>query len=249
MVSVRCPGCGAKTKDGSVKCRICGTDLRGQTERPLTQPKPGSAQMRSGGLGGLFALAVLGVLGIVLAGVLLGVLPGGGVITTVRNKVPFLASQADDGWEEFTEPSARFRATLPVDRTQQEAPLAASTTGTAEEWVSTLGPEDDPDTVLSIQWATVPAPDGEDVQATTTSAALGWAEAMGGKVVRDDETSFQGFPARIVTVEGLETPSGTDVTVKAVLIRRRDQLFILESSSIYPDHPQFSRLVNGFALL
>ena len=93
MASVRCPGCGAKNQEQALKCRICGYDLRGHSELPISQPKAGSEAMKSGSLKGVFALAVLAVLGIVLVGVLLGILPGGDVLTDLRNKIPALATE------------------------------------------------------------------------------------------------------------------------------------------------------------
>ena len=70
------------------------------------------------------------------------------MITTIRNKIPLVAAESSDGWDQFTEASARFRATMPVDRTQTQEPFQWSTTGTIDEWVSTLGPESNPDTTL-----------------------------------------------------------------------------------------------------
>ncbi len=249
MASLRCPGCGAKNQGEPVKCRICGYDLRGHAEQPLTQPKPGTATMKKTRLSPLFALAAVGVVLMVLAGVLLGLLPGGDVISDIRNKVPFLAAQADDGWEQFTEASASFRATMPVDRVQKQAPFQWSTTGTIDQWVSTLGPDGAPDTTLGVQWATMPAVPGQDVKAELTSLAIGWADSMGGKVAKSQDTSFQGYPALVVKIDGLQNAQKESVTVRALLVRQRDELFVLSSTSIYPDHPQFDRLVNGFALL
>ena len=40
-----------------------------------------------------------------------------------------------------------------------------------------------------------------------------------------------------------------DVTVRALFIRRGEDLYVIESSSIYDDHPQFTRLANGFTVL
>ena len=247
--ALRCPGCGAKNPEGSIKCRICSYDMRTEHEKPLSQPKAGSAAMRSGSLKGVLGLALLGVAAIVLAGVLLDVLPGGEYITTARNKIPLIASQSSDGWEEFTEPPARFSATMPVDRTQRTAPLPGTTTGEMDEWVSTLGPDDDPDTTLSIGWATVPTTAEENVEASMVSTALAWAESMGGTVEASDETSFQGQPALVVRIEGMRNAAGDEVTVRALFIRRRDQEFVIASQSVYDDHPQFSRLANGFTLL
>ena len=249
MASVRCPGCGAKNQEEALKCRICGYDLRGHSELPMSQPKAGSEAMKSGSLKGVFALAVLAVLGIVLAGVLLGILPGGDVLTNLRNKIPAIATQSADGWEEFVQADARFSATMPVDRTESQVPFQWSTTGTIDQWVSTLGPDDDPDTTLSVQWAPVATPEGENPTASMTSLSIAWAESLGGTVDTTEETSFQGYPAVLVSVTGLRAPNGDAATVRALFVRRREQQFVIVSNSVYKDHPQFDRLVNGFTLL
>jgi hypothetical protein len=247
--AVRCPGCGAKNPDDSIKCRICSYDMRTEAEKPLSQPQAGSAAMRSGSLKGVMALAILGVAAIVLAGVLLDVLPGGDVITDVRNKIPLIASESSDGWEEFTEPPARFSATMPVDRTSETESFPGAASGSLDEWVSTLGPDDQPDTTLTVGWTTVPESADENVEASLVSSALAWAASIGGTVEAQQRTSFQGQPALVVRIEGLRTTDGDEVTIRGLLIRRRDQLFVLSSRSIYEDHPQFSRLANGFTML
>jgi len=246
---VRCPGCGAKNSQGSIKCRICSEDLREGHERPLTQPKAGTAVMRSGRLSGVFALAVVGVVALVLAGVLLGLLPGGDVITDLRNKVPFLKAEANDGWEEFAEPAGSFKATLPVDRVTEQVALPAITGAPVDTVSSTLGPDDDPDTELTIAWTTVPVAMGENVQASLNSTAVAWADSLGGKVQKNQETNFQGQPALVVRIEGMKNAEGDEVTINALLIRRGELLYMVSSTSIYSDHPQFDRLINGFALL
>jgi hypothetical protein len=218
-------------------------------ERPLTQPKAGTAVMRSGRLRGVFGLAALSVVAIVLAGVLLGLLPGGDVITDVRNKIPFLKAEANDGWAEFTEASARFNATMPVDRVQQSLVFPTTVDGTMQAWVSTLGPQANPDTQLTVGWSTVPASADEQVKASLNSTAVAWADSLGGKLKKYEETSFQGQPALAVRIDGLKNPAGDDITINALLVRQRANLFVISSTSIYSDHPQFERLVNGFALL
>ena len=248
MPSLRCPGCGAKNPEISVKCRICGFDLRAQSEFPISQPKAGVDAMRSASLKGVMGLAVLGVAAIVLIGVLLGVLPGGSVITDVRNKVPFLASESSDGWAEFTETEPPFRATMPVDRTQIQETFPAGA-GVLDEWVSTLGPERDPDTTLTVGWTAVPTSADENVTASLASVGVAWADSLGGIVKKSSETSFQGMPALVVNITGMRNSTGDDVTVRAILIRQRGELYVLSSRSVYSDHPQFDRLVNGFALL
>jgi len=242
MASARCPGCGAKNPEEALKCRICGYDLRSQSELPMSQPKAGSEVMKSGSLKGVFALAVLGVVAIVFIGVVLGVLPGGDALTTVRNKVPFLATKSSDGWEEFVQSDARFSATMPVDRQETEGAFF-------DQWTSTLGRDDAPDTTLAVGWTSVPTPVDEKVDASLTSWAIAWADSQGGKVTSSNETSFQGYPALIVNLEGTRDAAGDAVTIRSLLIRRREQLFVLSSTSVYSDHPQFERLANGFSLL
>ncbi len=249
MASVRCPGCGAKNDEGLVKCRLCSFDLRGHSELPASQPKAGVDAMKSGSLKSVMALAVLGVLGIVLAGVLLGVLPGGDVITTVRNKIPALATESSDGWEEFTQADGRFAATMPINRAEVQKPYAGADTGTIDEWVSTLGPEENPDTTLTIGWTTVPVTFGETVEASLTKQAIAYAESLGGTIEKTEETSFQGYPAVLVRIEGLKNATSDPVTVRALFVRKQLQLYVVASQSVYSDHPQFDRLVNGFTLL
>jgi hypothetical protein len=248
-MALRCPGCGAKNTEGSIKCRICSHDLRADTERPLSQPKAGTAVMRSGKLSGVFGLAILGVVALVLAGVLLGLLPGGDVLTDLRNKVPFLAAEANDGWEEFTQESGPFRATMPVDRELAEVGFPGTTTGSMQAWTSLLGPDSNPDTELTVAWGEVTPLFAENIEASLNSSAVAWAEALGGKVEKNEETSFQGRPALLVRIEDMENAAGDDVTVNALLVRDGGDLYAISSTSIYSDHPQFNRLVNGFALL
>jgi hypothetical protein len=244
---VRCPACGAKN-DG-IRCRICGTDLRDDVERPLTQPTPGSAQLRSARLSGVFLIAVGGVVLIGVLALLFGVVEGPQWLTTIRNKIPFISQESDDGWTSFTEPEARFAAEMPIDRERVSVPLGASTTGQAEEWRAGLGGTSTvPDTVLTITWATVPAVAEDNVEASLTSTAEQWGAELGGRVETNEEMTFQGLPARRVEVTRLEQ-GGEVATVDAVLVRRREQLVIIASRSVYPDHPQFSRLANGFSFL
>jgi hypothetical protein len=244
---VRCPSCGAKN-DG-IRCRICGTDLRDDVERPLTQPTPGSAQIRSARLSGVFLVAIGGVVLLAVLALLLGVVEGPQWLTTIRNKIPLISQESEDGWTSFTEPDARFAAEMPVDRERVVVASSASLTGQAEEWRAGLGGTSTvPDTVLTITWAPVAAVTEDELEATLTSTAEQWGAELGGRVETNEEMPFQGLPARRVEVTRLEQGDEA-ATIDAIIVRRREQLVIIASRSVYPDHPQFSRLANGFSFL
>lgn len=249
MVSTRCPACGAKNPGDAVKCRICGQDLRGLVEAPLSQPVPGSALHRDGRLGSLVAIVAGGVVLVVALAVLIGAVPGNSATNWIRDRVPFLSQKTDDGWQKFSEASGPWAAELPANRAQTTLPTPWTTDGTSQAWVSDLGSTQNPDTQLVIEWGTVPTPAGEDVEASLASVAQRWAQSMGGTVTADAQSSFAGFPARRVTVTGMKSPTGDDVTVEAALIRHRDELVMIWSRSIYPNHPEFGRLVSGFTFL
>jgi hypothetical protein len=126
---------------------------------------------------------------------------------------------------------------------------STSLTGQAEEWRAGLGGTSTvPDTVLTITWAPVAAVPEDELEATLTSTAEQWGTELGGRVETNEEMTFQGLPARRVEVTRLEQGDEA-ATVDAIIVRRREQLVIIASRSVYPDHPQFSRLANGFSFL
>lgn len=244
---VRCPACGAKNVGERAKCRICGQDLRESTEAPLSMPQPGSAAMRSARLSGLVLIAVLAVLGLGILALAFGVVEGPQWLEEARNDLPLIGEETDDGWTSFEEPSGAFRAELPVDRTEETVALALAETGSAQQWISRLGgTSTTPDTELSILWTTVPASADEDPEAWLAAAGEAWGQQLGGDTDENEEADYGGYPARRVTVTDLR--QGDELaSAEAVLVLRGEQLVVLQSRSIYPDHPQFSRLVGGFA--
>jgi hypothetical protein len=246
---VRCPQCGAKNTGEAAKCRICGQDLRGTVEQPLTMPEPGSAQMRSGRLSGLVAMAAGGVLLLLALALVLGIVPSPRWLSDARNSIPLLSQESDDGWTAFVEPSGRWRAEMPVDRTESTVAFPLADTGSARQWTSRLGGTSTvADTELSVIWTTVPAPAGENVAASLATTAQQYGESLGGRVERNDEATFRGLPARRLEVSRLRQ-GDEDASVEALLVRRGEQLVILQSRSVYPDHPQFGRLVEGFSFV
>ncbi|MCD9625060.1 zinc ribbon domain-containing protein [Rhabdothermincola salaria] len=246
---VRCPACGAKNDGEARKCRICGQDLRETSERPLTMPQPGSEVMRSARLSGLVLIAVFAVVGLGVLALAFGVVEGPQWLSDARNKLPLVGQSPSDGWTSFEEPSGSWEGELPVDRTEESLAFPTADTGSARQWISRLGgTSTTPDTELSILWTTVPAPEDEQIEQSLASAGEAWAQQVGGPTSSNEEASFQGLPARRVTITDLRQ-GDERATAEALLIRRGEQLVILQSRSIYPDHPQFSRLVNGFTFV
>ncbi len=214
----------------------------------MTAPQPGATEVRKAGLGRVVLIALACILVLLLAALLLGAVEGPRWLTNAVNEVPFISQEADDGWTTQSEEAARLSAEMPVNRTQEAIAFPGADGGTAEVWVADLGGTSTvPDTELSVIWMTVPFPEGENIDASLTTTAEQWATQLGGTVTENSEATYAGLPARRVTVDRLDQ-GDQDATVDALLIRRRDQLFVIQSRSIYPDHPQFSRLVEGLDL-
>ncbi|MCU0309633.1 MAG: zinc-ribbon domain-containing protein [Acidimicrobiales bacterium] len=246
---VRCPSCGAKNDADARRCRICGTDVSPGAEEPMTAPRPGTAQVGRAGLGRVVLIAFVVILGLLVAAILLGAVEGPRWLNNAVNEIPFLDREADDGWTTQTEEAAGWQAEMPVERARGTTPFPGADSGTAELWLAEFGGTATvPDTELSVIWSTVPFPEGENVEASLATTAEQWAAQLGGRVTENDEATYAGLPARRLKVTGLDQGDEA-ATVDALLIRRRDQLFVLQSLSIYPDHPQFGRLVEGFELL
>jgi len=91
-------------------------------------------------------------------------------------------------------------------------------------------------------------PPGENINASLSTTAEQWGIQRGEKVTKNDEATFRGLPARRVTITGLEQGKD-DATIEALMARRRDQLIVVVSRSVYADHPHFARLVGNFNFL
>ena len=246
---MKCPNCGAKSDSAATRCRICATDIRPGAEQPLTRPEPGATQFRSARLSGILLIALGGIIVLLIIALLTGAVEGPRWLTNAINKVPFISQQADDGWTTFEEPGARWSAEMPVDRVQGTGPFPGTVSGSADQWLSVLGGTSTiPDTELIIIWTTVAFPPGENINASLSTTAEQWGNQLGGKVTRNDEATFRGLPARRVTITGLEQGKD-DATIEALMTRRRDQLIVVVSRSVYADHPQFARLVDNFNFL
>ena len=207
---------------------------------PITPPEARTASTRKKGLGSVYLIAAGGVVAIGLLAVLLGLTGDGGFIDNLREQIPGLAAARDDGWQTVDDGDGGFTVELPGEPTERFFPFPPAAAGRMDQWVATLGQE----TELTVSYGELSrTPDRSD-QAALEDYADAWAAVLTGTVDDRDETAFAGRPALLVTVDRLKY-EGEAATAKALLVLRDDRLYVVQSLSVYPDHPQFSRVANS----
>lgn len=205
--------------------------------RVATKQRKGT--LRIGVLGALAVLAIL-VLALVLG------FRGDDteIIDEVQEQLPGRESTEGVGWSDLTDEAGGYVVELPDDRTQQSAPFVASATSRVEQWVAPVGDE----TQLSVSYAPVTVPAGQDDSLTVANLADDWAASLGGDVDRRDEVDYSGYPANVITVDGLRYDD-QPASAEALVVLRDDRVYVVQSLSIYPDHPQFSRVANSLRFI
>lgn len=241
MSKYRCPVCGATHKEQPEKCRLCGQDMSGSSTIPAYTGGSRQIAQKQSGLGSLMLVALVGVLAIGILAVVLGFTGSNSFIDNIRDKIPGLQVEQSDGWTTLDDPSGGFVAQMPEGREKQFVSFPPAANGRLDQWSSTIGEETD----LTISYGKVTKPDGQSANATLASFAQTWATSLGGKTEQTTETGFQGYPALDVGVRDL-TYEGQPATAKAMMVLRGDTLYIIQSESIYNDHPQYGRLLGGF---
>lgn len=244
MATYRCPICGASHKEQPAHCRLCGQDMRDQALVPQTSKGARAATKTRKGTARIAMIGVLGVLAVLAVAVIFGFSGDDTFINNIRARIPGLSSTEDEGWSRLTDDGAGYSVELPDTRTEAFAPFGPSTTGRVEQWVAPIGAETD----LSTSYATVALPAGQDDTVAVGELADSWAASLGGEVDRRDEVDFSGYPGQIITVDGLRL-DGETASVQALVVLRDDRFYVVQSFSIYPDHPQWSRVANSFAFL
>jgi hypothetical protein len=241
MSKYRCPVCGATHKDQPTKCRLCGQDMSGASTIPAYTGGSRQADVKHGGLLKLLVIGLGLVLVIGVLAVVLGLTGSNDVIDDARRQIPALSNTGEDGWVTLDDPSGGFVAQMPEGYEKRFIDFAPATSGRLDQWSSLIGTETD----LTVTYGKVNTP--EDVSAKTTLEGLAdtWAATMGGKVEATAESGYAGYPAIDLVVRGLTFDDQT-ATAHALLILRGDTLYVLQSESVYPDHPQYMRLVSGF---
>lgn len=241
MSKYRCPVCGATHKEQPEKCRLCGQDMSGASTIPAYTGGSRQAAEAKGGLGSLMLLAIAGVLAIGILAVVLGFTGSNNFIDNIRDKIPGLQTDKADGWTTLDDPSGGFVAQMPEGREKQFVAFPPAANGRLDQWSATIGDETD----LTISYGKVTKADGQSANAALASFAGTWASTLGGKIQDTNETSFQGSPALDVSIRDL-TYSDESATAKAMMVLRGDTIYVIQSESIYNDHPQYGRLLGGF---
>jgi hypothetical protein len=241
MSKYRCPVCGATHKDQPTKCRLCGQDMSGSSTVPAYTGGSRQSAESSGGLGSLAIIAIIGVLVIGILAIVLGFTGSNSFINNIRDKIPGLQVDKKDGWTALDDPSGGFIAQMPDGREKNFVAFAPAANGRLDQWSSVIGNETD----LTISYGKVTKADGQSANAALAGFAGTWAATLGGKIESTTETGFLGYPAVDVGVRDL-TYNGQPATAKAMMVLRGDTLYIIQSESIYSDHPQYGRLLGGF---
>ncbi|WP_208027119.1 hypothetical protein [Rhabdothermincola sediminis] len=208
---------------------------------------PGSVSVRQAagkkrGLGPVLLIGLGGVALIAVIAVVLGMTgDDAAVVDTVRDQVPALKGQEYDGWESFDDADGGFTVMLPGEVIDGFQPYPPADDGRMDRIHTDIGAE----TTLSVSYSQVPLDESTPKQEQLRTFAGSWADALGGTLSKDvQETTFRGQPALVVTVKGLKR-NGELATAKALLVLKGTMLYIVQSESVYADHPSFDRLVKS----
>lgn len=246
MSKYRCPVCGATHKEEPEKCRLCGQYLGERATGPTVMAEVRQTTGRRGGVADIVLIAVGGVVLIALLFVVLGLTGSNSFIENIRDKIPGLATIKDDGWESIDDADGGFVAEMPETRERSSAQFGPSTTSRLERWVANIGQE----TELSVSYARLSTlPEGDDWRPFLESMAVTWGQTLGGKAEDIHDDVFRGYPGTTTTIDNLRMIDSQGVqqqaTAKAWLVLRGDTLYIIQSMSVYRDHPNFSRLASS----
>ena len=130
---------------------------------------------------------------------------------------------------------------MPEGREKKFVAFAPAANGRLDQWSSLIGNETD----LTISYGKVTKTDGQ-----SANAALGGLRRdVGGNARRQgrgcQRDRVPGLPAIEVAVRDL-TLEDEPATANAMMVLRGDTLYVIQSESIYPDQPQYGRLLSGF---
>ena len=232
MAKYRCPTCGAPHKEMVEHCRQCGAGMD-QESRILasntrTDQTMAADRFRARGIGhfaiwGLVAIAI-----VLLGAVALGVGRDDENVRWIRDNVPFLEANPDDGWVTFADPDGVLVVDVPGEVVDDEGTFAVEGTTTysrvvGDQLVVTVG--------YTEGWGAPTDFTTEENFRVLDAAAEEWAAAQGAEVISDNEIiGHDGHPALDVRLDGLSLPDGAAFG-SVRLIRVDDEIVFVQSVS------------------
>lgn len=242
MAKYKCPVCGATHKEKPVKCRLCGQDMTSTSTVPDHTGGVKQASGKSKGLGGVMLMTLGGVIVIGIVALVLGLVPSTRATDKVRDAIPGLKAESTDGWRRVEATNGSFSAEMPGEPSYRSIPFNAAGTEMATVAVK-LGSE----TELSVASGTIARPAEETDKEYLERLATAWAADSGFTISSQKETSFAGQPARLFDQSGGRY-LGKTASQRTLLVVAGDKLYAIQSTSVYPDHPQFDHLASTVVL-
>jgi len=242
MSKFHCPRCGATHKTLQAKCRLCGMDMSGEhvpfdmgARPPAEKPK---------GLGALLGFGILGVLIIGALGVAFGISDDGGRISQVSARIGLGGLDAD-GWTALEDPQGSFIVEMPGTATQTTTSFPPGQNGEMTVWTSMIS--DETKIIVGFTDLELTGAESDSEKVRLEELAKQWATAQGTRLDRIDASAFRSYPA-VDTRLAFFDLNGKLAAAKAFLILRGDRLYVVQVQSIYPDAPQYVRVLNSLEL-
>ncbi len=247
MAKYRCPSCGATHKDAPTSCRLCGYIMDGSVEIPTGGAQARAPIEKKGGLGGIALIGLLVVVVLGVGAVVFHYTSGNATVAKVIDKLPG-QSAPPNGWKTVTDAEGGFTVLLPPNPTPTSVKFPSADNGQLTGWVGTIA--DQPpkiDTELYVIYGKIHPKPGE--KASDTVARLGKQKMAldPGFIESQQVTSYQGYPAMSYTINRVKF-QGSQGYENALMFLKGDQLFVVESLSIYSGDPadtEFNQVLNS----
>lgn len=222
MAKVRCPVCGATHKHEVEACRMCGYRMNDEIG-VLVTGKSGTRPMAGGrsGFGKPMLIAVIAVLAIGIIAVLTGLVASNDQINTVRDQIPGVGRDLEDGWVELSVPDGNYTVEFPQAAEEGELDVGNETlTGHRVE----LG-----DVELFVGFGTIEGSDASDLARLQDVAAELWGMPLD-ELERSEDTEFADLPA-LITQDDVEVGTGQFNTRTVYLILKGDDLYAVTAET------------------
>ncbi len=245
MAKNRCPSCGAAHKEPPGTCRLCGYVMDGSVETPLPSSVPRTVSTKKRGATSLAVIGVIIVLVLAVAALALHVVSGGSTVNKVVDKIGIHG--VTNGWKTVTDPEGGFTVSLPPTAAATSVSFGPADNGQLSGWLATVGDPPTIDTQIYVLYGKVHANPGESAEDTVTRLGDAKMAADGGFIESRKQTTYQGYPAIQYTINRITFQGGNGYE-NALLFLKGDELYLVETLSVYPDQPatdEFNSVLNS----